>query len=286
MSNCYIGTFTSFHDNLIEYLRASIDPSMHENGLENNVDCNARIYNNVFRHLLEPRGIEGSFVTLWIAPYPTAAGFGTCTDYVFNNIFYDLSTGNFADFGMPLKSGGGDWPTAGSVNYMNNTLECGPEGALFRGPPAAVCVGCSPRYASCAIENNHFITAVSEFNLPGCGKNCANNVFQTPATANAQGYRSDEVHPFSPTAQGDATVGTGTNLSNLCSIDSDLANLCSDTTDAVSYDASNHIAISPAKSTNSRVTPLERRCVSVSRRGQSAQSSNGVDRDGSVGIIP
>jgi hypothetical protein len=238
-SNGFIGDIRIFHDNLIEYIRQSPDPSMHMNGFENNSNCNARIYNNVIHG-----SVTTSVVMFWFA---TMDG---CTDYVFNNVIYDTGQGNVLNVAPIQGCGTADCGPQGTAYVINNTVEAGPDS----GPNARIS-GCDSHYAACILGNNHQIS--STLNIESCpGINCtvASNVFQSKATANAQGYTIAQQYVFSPTSADDATVTAGYNYTALCSIDAHMANLCMDTTFGVTYDAVNHMAVAPARPTLARPT--------------------------------
>ena len=138
VSNGYVGGAAAFHDNLVENIRDSIDPTNHENGFENNGDpeCGALVYNNVIRNTS-----PANPVTFWIVPrnVPSSSP-DTCTDYVFNNVMYNIGDANMWDLGPSLQSG----QTAdGRVMAFNNTFELGADSesrpdrrAALSSPPA------------------------------------------------------------------------------------------------------------------------------------------------------
>ena len=103
------GTLHLFHDNLYEYF--------FENGHSNLIESadvagtNA-IYNNVFRHV-ENLVTSGGGVFLWLGPVST-----TTTDYIFNNIGYDVG-------GIEYLNIGGTGLTQDNGNYVffNNTWQ-------------------------------------------------------------------------------------------------------------------------------------------------------------------
>ena len=237
MSNGMVGDITVIHDNLVEYIRQSIDPTNHMNGFENNTDCNSRVYGNVIRHL-----VSSSVVALWVAPSPS----GSCTDYVFNNVIYDTGQANCFDMAYPNTGG-----AAGSIVAINNTIECGPDA----GTPAGQALQCLAGFHSCTFQNNHVVSTAAGV-LP-CGSNCiqSNNVYQSRSVAIGQGYLPSGTYAFSPANGSGATIGSGTNLApSLCSVDSHTARLCNDTTYGVQYDATRHTISVPGRVPTARPT--------------------------------
>jgi len=202
--NGFVGSYTSFHDNLIENIHPCFDPGNHGNGMESNTSRNAVIYNNVFRHTTE--------VTLWEAPCCGA------TSYIWNNVIYDTAPANVILIGNPLSGGGG------RVEIYNNTVECGPNS-----DPNASCINSQSMLISGIATNNHFISRSA--NIVTGPFITRNNIVQTGAAANAEGYTM--ANNFAPTASGKASVGAALNLTASCSITAkagSLATLCDDTT--------------------------------------------------------
>jgi hypothetical protein len=105
--------------------------------------------------------------------------------------------------------------------------------------------------------NNHYITN----NGAGCAAvyaltsrvnggvtSCRGNVFQTISAANAQGYTS--ANDFAPTAKSTATVGTGTNETNMGSLFGPA--FLESTTNACAYNSANHTVSCPVITVNNR----------------------------------
>lgn len=239
VSNCFIGDFTIAHDNLFEYLRVSPWTANHMNALENNSDCNARIYNNVFRHWNST-----SVVGLWVAP---SSG---CTDYVFNNVVYDTANANMWLMEPNEGCSGGCNGPFGTVYNLNNTVEAGPDAT----GPSGEMTPANPAYSGTSLAtNNHQISSTLSFiNCPASNCSATTNTFQSQATANGQGYVGSSFFAFSPTASTGATVSSGSNYTSYCSIDADLVHLCSDTTYGVAYDSTNHSITGQGRSPSSR----------------------------------
>jgi hypothetical protein len=219
------------HDNLIQNVVSSFNTSTHENALEENFSQNTTVYNNVFRH------IGSGALTLWLAP---DSGH---TAYVFNNVIYDTDVGNVLDFAASLKT-----TPSGTIVFWNNTVECGQDSN-----PNAVCAGPSSSITAVTLQNNHFITnAGSYWPTISVPLTQANNVLQTKATANGQGYTSSQTYAFSPTAaySTNATPGQGTSAASLCAA-SGVSACSNDTTYGVAYNTTNHTVSSPGRTTSS-----------------------------------
>ena len=138
------------------------------------------------------------------------------TDYVWNNVFYDLGGGDI----MRIPQGGGSGVVA--LYFINNT---------FAASGGNVCINngtSSTNWTSAFVmENNHCITPTSPggtsqsqqmmsgTNISGANTiEFANNVVESLATANANGYTGSQTYTFSPTSSASATVGLGANLTS------------------------------------------------------------------------
>ncbi len=218
----------SVHDNIVQNVVTSFDPSAHENGLEINYSKNVTVYNNIFRH------IGSGSLTVWLAPDSGS------TAYFFNNVVYDTDVTNVLDLAASLSG------STGTDVLWNNTVECGPDSN-----PNAVCAAnINSAVHAVTLQNNHFITnAGSYWSSNGPKPTLANNVLQTLAQANAQGYSSSEQYAFSPTSAypTDVTPGQGSSGSSLCSA-AGVSACNSDTTYGVSYNTTNHTVSSPGRS--------------------------------------
>jgi hypothetical protein len=231
LSNGFVGTAREFSGNLIEYIRPSINPTMHTNGFENNDDDSAGtlFFNNVIRHLR-------TGVPVWLAPRADAAA----PTYVWNNVLYDLIPNASLEMAAPLGA------APGSVVVWNNTIVGGQDQ-----DPKFPCTQCPGSYVSCKIQNNHFITS-SSTPIQTCGSNCTqdHNVTQTMAAASGQGYADTQEFAFSPASGSNASIGAGVNLTSTAA--GELAPLLYDAAYAVSYDTVNHTVIFPARTRNAR----------------------------------
>jgi hypothetical protein len=238
----------SIHDNLYELF--------YENGHSDVMaPCNgcdtppiAVYYNNVFRHI-DTVGATGS-VILWPAPQVGA------TDYLFNNLIYDVASVQYNNIG----NGGTNW---GSLVYFNNTFQSNYPQPLM---------ACQNLLVGKLTEiNNHYITDAANYFLdPTCGGNkptTATPLFTSNATAIASGYTSTETFAFSPMASNSLTVGKGTNdgtqglsFCNTLSASSDpliqaAGTACaSDTTYSCVYDSQNHMVSCPSRNVVARPT--------------------------------
>ena len=218
--------------NLIEYIRISSNPSAHTNAWLENDDAPQGLlfFNNIVRHLNSAAQRANQIgVPVWIAPRADA----THPTYIFNNVFYDGISNGTLEMGTPLVT----LPKAGTVVAFNNTIDGGPSWDLNHFGS-----GCGSNYASCTFRNNHFITNAT--GLAACGSNCtqSDNLTQTPAAANAQGYSVNEAYVYSPTSGAGATVGKGADVNAFCAavaaMNANAGQACqSDTTYAVNYSA-------------------------------------------------
>jgi hypothetical protein len=247
-----------FHDNLVEYWFDPGDGQAHGNILECVSEpggANA-LYNNVFRHL-SPDGIGQ--VLFWPIPcYTAGIPAGTCngpsTDYVFNNVFYDVGAagaGNYFDIGQ-------NGSNQGILNIFNNTFEQTASNTVLS------VLSCPSSFLHPFTEaNNYYISEYNPYYTTPCnGRTSLTSLIQTHSLASAQGFTSSETFPFSPAVANTSTAGTGTNLGTLnnafCSALSSAgltgaATACqSDTTFACTYNISNHTVVCPAR------TPIPR----------------------------
>jgi hypothetical protein len=228
-----------FHDNLLEYLHSAGDGISHTNAMKFNAEwagVNAT-YNNVYRN----NWLSGSCeVSQWMMP--------SSTDYVFNNIQYNLGCiGNYFDLASTYGTG---WTS----NIFNNTWVI----------PSAGTINANPASTTVYWPNNHCIdpsggSASSCF--AGSGTlNYLTDLVQTPSAASAQGLTSSETFAYSPTASA-GTIGAGTNEQSYCSSmlgSSDpliqaAGKACQyDTTFACSYNVSTNAVVCPARTPSAR----------------------------------
>jgi hypothetical protein len=243
LSNMAVTVNTStFHDNLAEYLYSSYAPSgiaPHSNVLNevtNISGASTSFYNNIVRH---------TYVTEDI--YLTVGSGGAA--YVFNNVFFDNlmydANGDTAPSNcihLQAQSSGGTQ----SLYFYNNTMDNDvgdPTGGgcqlqfMEAGAPTSAWNG------TAYFESNHLIGYGTLQGLYVChsGATCAykdngNEVLQTEAVANSQGYT--ESNNYAPTLAGNATVGAGANLTNLCPTFSPDSELCGGTSDGTSEESS------------------------------------------------
>ncbi len=164
------------------------------------------------------------------------------TDYVWNNIWYDLA-GNPPEVTQNVTPGV-------AIYFWNNTVV----------PPAGgYCLrkGHSGNYVTIKMQNNHCITTASQADDPtlsATNKTISNNPVQTPTAATSQGYTaSQSPYAYAPTDLTDWTVSAGTNLSTNCS--GSLSTLCSDTSYGVGMDAGTHAVTGAVRPTIARPSP-------------------------------
>jgi hypothetical protein len=244
------------HDNLWENFMTT----MHANILECFADSFSSvlaIYNNVIYNTcgsVSNGGTESgcAFGTVGIWPYPNNSPAQTA--YIFNNVFYSLSTGigNYWDIGNP-ESG---TTAIGTQNDFNNTLEYADNGAEF---------GCSNLSSNPTnLANNYEITDNSSA-YSGCNGSTpatfTTELHQTHSTSSGQ--TSSSTYGYYPLSNF-AGIGQGTNeTSNYCAALStaagsdstltDAANAClQDTRYGIAYNSTSHTVSSPGRTPNNR----------------------------------
>jgi hypothetical protein len=249
----------SWHDNLLEYIETSFDPTQHNQAFEDNGSTGSfYFYNNLIRHTTNANGL-----TLNFAPE------GGATTYVFNNVEYDTDD---SPLNVQALSGSG-----GTLVVENNTIELGADstpGTGNSGVGNGTYPGCPTNMTSCVYRNNHFIGNNNQSSQI-CQASCTNttNVSQTKAVANAQGYNIAENFAMSPTPGG-ATIGAGTDLSSLAV--GKLISLASDTTYSCSYQSSNHTVNCPMRTVNPRGTKWDAGAYFFAANGGAPQPPVGL----------
>jgi hypothetical protein len=236
--------FHIWNDNLLEHWYCPGDSNAHPNLLESNGDApgmNA-LYNNVFRNIITDSGScpVNSIVGIWLLP-PVGS-----TDYLFNNVFYNTPTSGIEYINISNHSN----PT-GTQILFNNTFEDA-QTNMFGG-----CFGAANPYTA---ANNHYIFNSASPYDPSCAyaQTTLTNLLMTHATATTDGYTAAQTFAYSPTAANSPTVGAATNEQSFCTALSTAglsaaATACrSDTTYGVSYNAANHTAVYPARTTVAR----------------------------------
>jgi hypothetical protein len=251
-----IGTSDEVHDNWIQNTVTSADGD-HCNGFfmfGPESHSYQLLYNNVVGM---GTGCPGGVQT-WMdgngSPVATNVG------YFFGNVIYNTSGGNLVNIG---NHGAGNY---GTYYVFNNTVDgtnggCGgtlPSGTVF----------------SIYDQNNYYIacsylplsppggTVIGPCNN-GSGTGC-NDIVQTLAAANAQGYSSSESAPYSPipscTPSTCVTLQTGGNLtsavcSRLSSLNTDAYNACqAGGTAGVIYNSTTHTVTNPNATANARAS--------------------------------
>ena len=208
VSNGCICNPNSVHDNTFTQLYQAIPGSQHGNVVEWNssnsaTGCTIAVYNNLIYnvHQGETFDIEQTSCT---GGYQNA--------YIFNNV--DWQIGNSGNCWIQDNDS-----TNEGTYYFNNTFEA---------PCTIRAVNSYPSTTNVTFENNHLIGYQSATCTGTCSSALSNvystinnaidngnHVFQSEATANSQGYTPS--NNYAPTAQGNATVGTGANLASFCS---------------------------------------------------------------------
>jgi hypothetical protein len=156
------------------------------------------------------------------------------TDYVWNNIFYNL-LGNPPDIETRNGASTGFW--------YNNTIVPTNSGLCI--------IQTGTGATTQALKNNHCVG--TSLTNGSSGFTFATNLVQTSAQAKAQGYAASG-YAYSPSNSSGATVGAGTDLSNSCS--GNLTGLCSDTSYACTQQTISGVvqAVCPARTSAARIT--------------------------------
>jgi hypothetical protein len=252
----------NIHDNVFEYIASSFANQGsgsscpdHDNFFEDNGSEGLLFYNNVMRHAVSTTNANCSPLVTWTAP---VQGYSV---YMFNNVVYDVTNNNVLDFAHSVQAVTGGCPGgvtgsyctyAGSYYFFNNTYECGPDSN-----PNGNCVnaGTDNTTQGSTLTNNHFISNYSPIYTCTGGCAASNIIAQTKTTAKS--YSSSQTYALSPASNTGATVGTGTNVSAVCTtinaINSAAGAAClHDTTYAVSYNSANHTVGGLARTPKSR----------------------------------
>jgi hypothetical protein len=254
-NNCFVNGPQSFHDNTL--FNCGLNPApgsgQHNNIFESNTDRpNMTFYNNFIIH--GNTGLAANTTQNQMAPQS-----GT-TSYAFNNVIVDSNPG--ADHNMMCEAALSN--PGGNCTWFNNTVEGGADTAgAGGGSPPHNSVG-RVSSGTATLINNHFITssaapAYDQVSSGTLSPAPQNDVIQSQATANSQGYNLGQAYPFSPTSSNGATVGAGANKSSLCttiaSVDSAAGTAClSDTTLGVAYNTFKHTVSFPARTVIARPT--------------------------------
>lgn len=204
----------SVHDNLFHDLYQALG-SVHGNLWNQNNDSAAVMptyfYNNVFYNINEG-------VTAWLM--------STSVDYVFNNVSWNNNNPtNCFDLGGSSQSTGLPATTAW---IYNNTFDS-PCNVRFLNN------GSDPKWNGTANWNNNHLIGYSPQILSSVytqdvgttltTTDHGNEIFQSEATANAQGYT--QANAYAPTLVSNATVGAGANNTSSCPTFSPGSEMCS-----------------------------------------------------------
>jgi hypothetical protein len=228
----------SFHDNVEDYF----SDNGHANILEQTRawPTSSVFYNNVGSNWGPAIGLPG-MVGFWLIP-PV----GT-TDYVFNNIQNVLAN-------IQQNNIGDNNNAVGTYYYFNNTLETDAANTIFNNNTAQA--------YSLLDTNNHLIggTRYADGDSGASKRTSGTSLVQTKSVANRHGYTSAETYIFSPapgcTPATCGTLGTGTNLQNVCNtllassdpfLQAAGAACQSDTTYGCAYNTSTHTLTCPAR---------------------------------------
>jgi hypothetical protein len=240
----------ALYNNLLEYIYDPYDAN-HGNVSEWNNEASGSnyVFNNVVRH-------TSSAVTVWICP---SSG---NVDYVFNNVFYDISGNGQANFFDVDPTCGN-----GTVNIFNNTWQGGTVRAAGN------------QSGWHGYLNSNFLIDVS---VQGSPSSNTNAVSTTSATTANYGYQAAASYvPTTPNCNGNQSaagcpVGKGANMTSTCNAipDASVKAAClQDSTLGPQYDVSQH-----------RVTSLAAR-TPVSRPSSGAWDAGAFQASGSAATV-
>ena len=215
--------------NHIYNIKTSVDaPTVHENAIETLTPGAGIFY--IHDNVIHDMAIGESMMT----------GNTNETDYIWNNIIYNLAGGN--PFHFPQNTG----QTVTAIHYWNNTI------VPQSGQNCLIQAFASGTVGTLDFQNNHCITTTSAVNGAisiVSTLNINNNVLQTPTQATTQGFTTSETYVYSPSTTNSSTVASGVNLSSNCS--GALAGLCRDTGYACIVDATKQV-VCPARTAVTR----------------------------------
>jgi hypothetical protein len=245
VASTFVGECSEWSGNLLEYNRLSTNPSAHTNAIEcldeASVNSVTLSYNNVERHMNNPNAsVPGGRWSIGLFnQYTPLSG---STEYIFNNVVFDSLQNLWA--GMYVGTG-----CCGTVKMFNNTSDGGPSWDLtYAGS------NCPGPYTACLFQNNYWVTTATPVISGGCSGNCTEttDLLQTPTTANGNGQTATQTFAYSPTT---GSLGTGTSISSICtaitSANAAAGTAClSDTIYGATYNATNHTAVTAARSAN------------------------------------
>ena len=166
------------------------------------------IFNNVFHD----NGNDGSNNC-----ESTLVGNNGETDYIFNNVYYNLHE-NAIGLTQESSSGGSGYGAGLAAYVWNNTIEGGQTNQCVRlGHPDS-----GRPWPLVKIQNNLCITTGSMYDSNFTNSSYVGNFVQsnnatlTPSQATADGYTTSQNYVYSPTSMSNPTTGTGANLSDNC----------------------------------------------------------------------
>jgi hypothetical protein len=199
----FIGNVSSFHNNVLEYLRYSVNSANHQDAFMSVADpmTGSFVYNNLIAHTPQS-------VSLWISPQRGASS----PSYVFNNVIHDgTASANILAIADPSTNPGG------TVYIYNNTIQGGPQASANE-----PCVSSETTDTTIIAVNNYCISNDTVFAVQTGTLTQTTNLLQTQAVAIAQGYTS--ANNYAPVSASGSTVGAGTNLTTvgIAALDSDI----------------------------------------------------------------
>jgi hypothetical protein len=265
-NGCLCSGIYSFHDNLVEFnLNTTVGTTGQEHGnvveTGNGISAsgggtsgNMYFYNNVFHDIFNSPG-----QSLYLNPGPGS------NLYFFNNVLYNVTKP-----GQCILLAGNGLLGASNFYLYNNTFDL----QNYTNDGCAVIITSDaygePFNGTVYVANNHNVGIYSpqNYSTPGCCTSLLNiasgamsvsivdnggSVWQTEATANAQGYVQG--NNYAPTSANGSTVGSAVNLASSCSTLSPDSAFCSGSSGGASEQASNGGYVAVAPSTPPRNVP-------------------------------
>lgn len=215
LENAVHGAAWQVNGNHIYNIRASYDPSIHENAIESWLIAGYAGTQYIFDNVIHDTDLS-------VYPLPIGPGFGktgAVSAYVFNNVLWNIAHQPVAI--DPLCTGSTCTPEQWNIYLWNNTIVTSliPP---YNGNIACIEVGnrSTGNIGVVDIENNHCVTDSGELLTYAAGAavntlNNSHNLVVTNAAAAAEGYGAADA--YAPSSAEDATVAAGNNLTSRCS---------------------------------------------------------------------
>ncbi len=246
--------FPNYVNNVLQYFTSMAMPKGNSTITGNTVShcihsIDVRAHPNMFESL---GGNPGGY-TMIVANNVFHDGADTCeqglignpgeTAYLWNNVWYN-NLGNVPALTQNNNTGAGV-----AAYFWNNTIVAPQSGPHFGGiSEPCLLARAGFTYSVVEFRNNHCISNNSltvSADVAATTLTITPNVKQSLSVANGQGYTAAQTYAYSPTDSGDATVGTGVDLTSKCT--GAFVSLCSDTTYGQGFNATTKTVTGPAR---------------------------------------